>query len=224
MHATQDETEPPSAPSAALRPGLRERKKQRTRDALIRSALELFAERGYEGTTVDEIACAADVSQRTFFRYFAGKEDVALAVQQMVETHFFEAVCERPAAESPLTALRTAVMSSWDTIEEAIASVVPLELHLRTYQMIQTTPQLIAAHLRRTAELEDRLTEVIARREGLPPEDPRPRILVAAFSGVMRETGKRWGLLMEQDMEEFRRQTAAYLDQIGPALAENWRS
>ncbi|MEU4212701.1 TetR family transcriptional regulator [Streptomyces sp. NPDC026206] len=204
--------------------GLRERKKRRTRDALIRSALELFARQGYEGTTVDEIAGAADVSQRTFFRYFAGKEDVALSVQHMVESHFFDAVCERPAAESPLTALRTAVLSSWDTIEEAIQSVVPLTLHVRTFQMIQSNPQLLAAHLRRLMELEDRLTQEIARREGLPPQDPRPRILVAAFSGVMRANGKLWSEVADGDMSELKRTTAAYLDQIGPALAENWRS
>ncbi|MFI9200526.1 TetR/AcrR family transcriptional regulator [Streptomyces sp. NPDC053048] len=212
MHATEDAG------------GLRERKKRRTRDALIRSALELFALKGYEGTTVDEIAAAADVSQRTFFRYFAGKEEAALAVQEMAESHFFAAVRARPAAEPPLTALRTAVLASWDTTEEAVQSVVPLELYVRTYRMIQSTPQLLAAHLRRLAELEDRLALEIAHREGLPAEDPRPRILVAAFSGVMRETSKLWADAEGGDLQDLRRTTAAYLDWIGPALAENWRS
>ncbi|GAA2714721.1 TetR family transcriptional regulator [Streptomyces luteosporeus] len=209
---------------AEMPPGLRERKKRRTRDALIRSALELIARQGYERTTVDEIAAAADVSQRTFFRYFAGKEEVALSVQRMVEEHFFEAVCARPAAESPLTALRTAVLASWDTIDQAIASVVPLELHVATFRTVQETPQLLAAQLRMSAELEDRLTAEIARREGMPADDPRPRIIVAAFGGVMREVVKRWGDLLGSDKEAFRRVTAGYLDHIGPALAENWRS
>ncbi|MBT2383642.1 TetR family transcriptional regulator [Streptomyces sp. ISL-11] len=219
MQAVKDMS-PRAAPS-----GLRERKKRRTRETLIRSALELFALKGYERTTVDEIAEAADVSQRTFFRYFANKEEVALAVQDSVESHFFTALRARPASESPLTALRSAVLASWDTVGEAIESVVPLELHMRTYRMIESTPPLLAAHLRRLSELEERLAREIADREGLDvATDPRPRVLVAAFGGVMRVTGKLWGEYESGGMEELRRLTTLYMDQLGPALAENWRT
>ncbi|MGW1075521.1 TetR family transcriptional regulator [Streptomyces sp. NPDC002537] len=209
----------------AAPPGLRERKKRRTRDTLIRSALELFALKGYERTTVDEISEAADVSQRTFFRYFANKEEVALAVQDSVESHFLTALRERPAGEAPLTALRNAVLACWDTAGDAIESVVPLELHMRTYRMIESTPQLFAAHLHRLSGLEDELAREIARREGLDvATDPRPQVLVAAFSGVMRVTGKLWGQRGGAGLEELREITTTYLDQLGPALAENWRS
>lgn len=85
----------------ATRPGLRERKKQRTRDALLRRGLELFTTRGYERTTVDEIAEAVDVSQRTFFRYFAGKEDIVFFVQEMVESQYVTEIARRPAEEAP---------------------------------------------------------------------------------------------------------------------------
>jgi AcrR family transcriptional regulator len=209
----------------ATRPGLRERKKQRTRDALVRAALELFTTQGYEQTTVDEIADAVDVSQRTFFRYFAGKEEAAFAIQQMVEAHFVDLVRERPPHEGPLEALRRAVLEGWDTLNETIESVVPLELHMRTYQLIESTPVLIAAHLRRSAELEEQLARLIAGREGLDVDaDPRPRVAVAAFSGVMRVTGRLWGAGEDISVEAIRELTATYLDQLGPALTENWHT
>ncbi|MEU1196861.1 TetR family transcriptional regulator [Streptomyces sp. NPDC005813] len=210
---------------AAPRPGLRERKKQRTRDALLRAALELFTTQGYEQTTVDEIADAVDVSQRTFFRYFAGKEDVALFVQRLAESHFLAAVRERPPHEAPLEALRRAVLESWDTIGEAIEAVIPIELHMRTFQLIESTPALLAAHLRRSAEMEEEIAGVIAEREGLDVDaDPRPRVAVAVFGGVMRVTGRLWGAGEDTSVEAIRALTASYLDHVGPALAEKWRT
>ncbi|MEC4016179.1 TetR family transcriptional regulator [Streptomyces sp. H27-D2] len=204
--------------------GLRERKKQRTRDALVRSALELFAEKGYDRTTVDEIADTVDVSQRTFFRYFANKEEVAFAVQEEAESHFLAAVLARPATEAPLEALRRAVLESWDNIGEAIQEIIPLELHMRTYRMIECTPALLAVHLRRSTELEERIAREIARREGLDVDtDPRPRVVVAAFSGVMRMAGQLWGAGQDCSVDSIRDITAAHLDQLGPALAANWR-
>ncbi|MCD9141911.1 TetR family transcriptional regulator [Streptomyces albireticuli] len=219
MHAIED------AGSRPAPPGLRERKKRRTRDTLIRCALELFALQGYERTTVDAIAEAADVSPRTFFRYFAGKEEVAFALQDSVESSFCAALRERPAAESPLAALRGAVLTSWDSLGEEVGSVVPLELHMRTYRMIESTPALLAVHLRRLSEVEERLAHEIARREGLDlATDPRPRVLLAAFGGVMRVTGRIWGEQGGAGMTELRGIIADHLDQLGPALAENWRT
>lgn len=211
------------ATDPAARPGLRERKKQRTRDALLRAALELFTTNGYEQTTVDEIADAVEVSQRTFFRYFANKEETAFAVQDMVESRFVAAVRERPPHEAPLEAMRRAVLDSWNTLGEDVAAVVPVELHMRMFQLIESTPVLLAAHLRRSAELEEELARVIAEREGLDVDaDPRPRVAVAAFSGVMRMTGRLWGAGEDISIDSIRRLTESYLDQIGPALTEGW--
>jgi AcrR family transcriptional regulator len=203
---------------------LRERKKQRTRDALLRAALELFATRGYEETTVDDIAAAVDVSQRTFFRYFAGKEETALFVPRLAEAVVIDALRARPPSEPPLEALRRAVLESWDAIHEAVAELVPIELHLRVYRVIESTPALLAVHLRRAAELEERLAGIIAEREGLDVDaDPRPRIVVALFGGVIRVTERLWSTGEDLTVEGLRDLTAAYLDQVGPALAGNWR-
>ncbi|NED83727.1 TetR family transcriptional regulator [Streptomyces sp. SID11233] len=205
--------------------GLRERKKRRTRDALLHAALDLFTTQGYEETTVDEIADAVEVSQRTFFRYFAGKESAAFAVQEMVESRFIAELSQRPASEAPFEAMRRAVLCAWNSIGEAIEALVPVELHMRTYQMIESTPSLLAAHLRRNSELENQVALLIAQREGLDVErDPRPRVAVAAFCGVMRVTGQLWGHGRETSMDSLRTLTEVYLDQLGPALAGDWHT
>ncbi|TSB31350.1 TetR family transcriptional regulator [Streptomyces sp. NBC_01525] len=214
----------PSTPHEAALCGLRARKKQRTRDSLIRAALELFTAQGYEATTVDEIAAAVDVSQRTFFRYFSNKEEVAFAVQEMVEARFLEELRHRPADEAPLTALRSSVMAAWDGIAASIEPIVPVELHMRAYQMIESTPALIAAHMRRSCDLEEEIARLLARREGLDADrDPRPRVLVGAFNGVMRAAGKAWSEGDEVTVASIRELTHSYLDHIGPALDDNWR-
>ncbi|MFB0626099.1 TetR/AcrR family transcriptional regulator [Streptomyces sp. AB3(2024)] len=210
----------PDAPAT----GLRERKKRRTRDALLRAALLLFVSQGYDRTTVDEITDAVEVSQRTFFRYFANKEEVAFAVQDLVESHFVAALRARPASEGPVEAMRGAVLAAWDTVEEAISEVVPVDLYMRGYQLIESTPALLAVHLRRSTELEEEIARLIADREGLDLDaDPRPRVAVAAFCGVMRVTGRLWGQGEDTSVAAIRRMTEAYLDQIRPALAAHWQ-
>ncbi|GGS94233.1 TetR family transcriptional regulator [Streptomyces chromofuscus] len=206
------------------RPGLRERKKQRTRDALLHAAVELFTTRGYDETTVDEIAAAVDVSQRTFFRYFSGKEEAALALEAITVAHFVEAVRARPAHEPPMEALRRAVLDGWNRISEVIEAVVPVEQYLRMYRVIESTPVLLAAHLRRSVETEEELARLIAEREGLDVDaDPRPRVAVAVFGGVVRVTERLWSAGPDVSLEAMRTLTAAYLDQVGPVLAGDWR-
>jgi AcrR family transcriptional regulator len=205
--------------------GLRERKKQRTRDALVRAAVELFTSQGYDRTTVDEIAAAVDVSQRTFFRYFAGKDEAALALHDLSVAHFLRALHSRPPHEPPLEALRRAVLDGWDRISEAIEDVVPVDLYLRMYRLVESTPVLLAAHLRRSAETEEEIARLIARREGLDVDaDPRPRVAVALFGGVLRVTERQWSARGDLSLDAMRDLTAAHLDHIGPALAGNWRS
>lgn len=205
--------------------GLRERKKQWTRYALARAALELFITQGFDETTVDEIAAAVDVSQRTFFRYYANKEDVAFAVQEVVERSFVESLRSRPPEEPPFVAMRRAVLAAWDGIGEAVAEIAPVDLHMRSYLMIESTPALLAVHIRRSMEVEEKIAGIIAEREGIDvDDDPRARLAVAAFSGAMRVAGRRWSEGEDHSPDAIRDLTAQYMDQLGPALMGPWRA
>jgi AcrR family transcriptional regulator len=163
--------------------GLRARKKQRTRAALIDAGLDLFLANGYDTTTIDEIAAEVEVSPRTFFRYFAGKEDVALAKGAEFDELVLDALTARPATEPPLAALRHAVL---DMIRES-ASGEGVRRFLHIQHLINKTPSLLAGNLRRAAGNEERLTVEIAARQGVDPaQDMRPRVLVGMVCGALR--------------------------------------
>ena len=94
--------------AAETEPGLRERKKLQTRQALVRAALDLFSERGVDATTVDDIADAVNVSARTFHRYFPAKEDVLFADSVARQERFARFLRDRSADEPLLDTLRDA--------------------------------------------------------------------------------------------------------------------
>ncbi|MEV4246668.1 helix-turn-helix domain-containing protein [Streptosporangium canum] len=98
--------------------GLRERKKQRTRQALIEAAVRLFEDRGYDQVTVAEIADAAEVSPRTFFLHFQTKEDVLLANTDVRVDLALEAIAERHAGERLsgvlVRAMDQMIFNAWD--------------------------------------------------------------------------------------------------------------
>ena len=85
--------------------GLRERKKARTREALKDAAMDLFTRQGFDGTTVEEIADACEVSPRTFFRYFPTKEDVLFADTEARRERLLECLADQPAGDSAFVAL-----------------------------------------------------------------------------------------------------------------------
>lgn len=96
---------------AVSTPGRREENKQRTRSALEQAAARLFDEQGFAATTVRDIAAAAGVGERTFFRYFPSKEDLVLQQVRDLIPGLMDAVRSRPATEAPLTALREAILT-----------------------------------------------------------------------------------------------------------------
>lgn len=200
----------------------RERKKRQTREALIHAALELFDAKGYEHTAVREITDAVDVSERTFFRYFANKEDLALSFVRDARESMLKALASRPAEEEPLTALRNAMRESLGFFTPDDGGEPP---YLKVTRLIDATPSLLAANLRYLHEHDDDIVIVLARREGVDPQaDLRPRLVAAVFGGLLfvatRDWRKQGSVSAEAMLEAF----DAYVDQVGPALSGHWRT
>ncbi len=166
--------------------GLRERNKQRRRERITDAALGLFAERGFEGTTIDEIAEAAEVSRRTFFRYFARKEDVILDWKRAMAEQLREALAARPASEAPLDAVHGALA----TVAAAYGAQPQLTLGLM--RLFESGPEL---HKGSDYQAWDAvLTEGIAERLGVDPlRDPLPRLVATVGFAVLTATVHSWG-------------------------------
>jgi AcrR family transcriptional regulator len=158
--------------------GLRERKKARTRASIREHALRLFREQGYDGTTVEQIAAAAEVSPSTFFRYFPTKEDVVL--QDDMDVRLFEAFERQPPDLAPLAAVRAA-------LREAGESFTPEEWALlrEATALSVTVPEVRSRSLDEMTRMIGGITEVLAKRVGLPATDIRVRTFAGAILGVM---------------------------------------
>jgi AcrR family transcriptional regulator len=203
--------------TAPLTEGRRERKKQRTRDALIEAAMELFAAKGYERTAVHEITDAVDVSERTFFRYFASKEDLALSFVRDGAATFAAALAARPPEEEPLTAARAAFHISLRELAGQLPS------YLSVIRLIEATPALLAAHLRYVHEHDDEIIQVLAEREGVDPAtDRRPRVLAAVIGSVVFLANRDWLAAGREDPEAMAAAFDGYADALRPALAGRW--
>ncbi|MFI7223776.1 TetR/AcrR family transcriptional regulator [Nonomuraea angiospora] len=158
--------------------GLRERKKQRTRRALIEAALRLFDEKGFDETTLAEIAAEADVSTRTFFSYFASKEDVVFYDSARKMELAAAALAGRAPGEAPGDVLLRIVEESltWLTTYEEL-TFEDAELRIR---LVLKEPTLRARAL--VMLLESQSTLARALREAYPELDP---VEAAAAVGAM---------------------------------------
>jgi AcrR family transcriptional regulator len=205
-------------------PARRERKKRQTRDALVRAALRLFDAQGYEQTAVREITDAVDVSERTFFRYFASKEDLALSFVRGFAGALLRALADRPAAEEPLTALRNGFRTSLLEVTGDEGPHVEESTYLLVVRLIDSTPSLLAAHLRYLHDHDDEIVRVLAGREGVDPEtDLRPRIIAVVFGGLVSLATKDWRGRGGGSVASLLAAFDAYADQVSPALAGHWR-
>jgi AcrR family transcriptional regulator len=201
----------------------RERKKRQTRDALVRAALKLFDAKGYEQTAVREITDAVDVSERTFFRYFASKENLVLSFVKDGTDVIVRALAARPAEEEPLTALRNAFRDSMHSLTGDDDHPDEEAAYLLVFKLIDSTPSLIAAQLRYRYTHDDEFVRVLARREGVDPvTDLRPRLVAMVFGGIVFLGTRDWRTEGSGSVAAMLAAFDAYADQVGPALAGHW--
>jgi len=158
---------------------LRERKKLRTRRAIQDHALRLFGEQGYDETTVEQIAAAAEISPSTFFRYFPTKEDVV--VTDEYDPIMAQVIRDLPAALSPIEALRAMLR---EILPQLYATDLDaLQARLRLTAEVPALRARTFEAMRGTFTL---MSEAIADRTGRAPDDPDVEAFSWAVLGVMQ--------------------------------------
>jgi AcrR family transcriptional regulator len=187
---------------------LQERKQELVRAEIFNAAWRLFGERGYEATTVADIAAAAGVSRRTFFRYFSSKEDVLVETTDDFAEAMLAAMAERPPDEPPLVA-----------IERALVPV--LETRLQTertktiIRLLRESRTLRRAMLERHALMEERLAVQLAARLGVDSATDSTPQLLAFVARAMVDTA--FNVAYDQD----RRDVATLVDELFTRLGEH---
>jgi len=176
-----------SARASADASPLQQKKRQLVHQEIAHAAWLLFAARGYEGTTVDDVAREAGVSRRTFFRYFSSKEDVVVGTSDALAEDFLAAFARRPRREAPLVAihrsLRPVVAARLGDADEARAII----------RLLRESRTLRRAMLERHARMEERLASLIAERTGADPlRDPTPALLAFVSRALMDTAFNVW--------------------------------
>jgi AcrR family transcriptional regulator len=167
-------------------PGLRERKKLQRRCAIETAALDLFNRQGFDATTTEQIAAAADIAPRTFFSYFPTKEDVVLADYAQRLERIVGELAGRPGSEEPWDALRASLL-----VVAADYEAEREQLMVR-FRIMAENPSVFARSLALQAGWEDALVTTMADRLGSEPGDLTPRLMAAAALAAMRSSIRHW--------------------------------
>lgn len=204
------------------KPTLRELSRQASRQRISDVAIELFCERGYDATTVEEIATAAGISERTFFRYFATKDEAFFSRTAEDTDAFIARIQERPVTEAPWESLQHAVERAIDELDQE----AEIERSRQYRAILAGSADLTAHQFARMSESQQLIGEVLwerwlATHGGAPGFDPEAcadtrlvlRVIVGAMLGVLSEV-----LLVSehQPPEERMRLVRATLDAIRP--------
>jgi AcrR family transcriptional regulator len=163
----------------AAEPGLRERNKKRRQDAVVRAAYRLFAERGYDATTVADIAAAAEVAPRTVAMYFPSKQDIALSRFAEAADQLTSALRRRDPEESV-----TQVLARWVRSDDRPAD---REIKQLSKRLFSANPELSALRAARMTAAVSEGAAAVAAQTGLAADSPGPRIAAVAAAAILIE-------------------------------------
>jgi len=164
---------------------LRERKKDRTRRTLQAEAVRLFTHKGFQATTIEEIAAAADVAPRTFFRYFSSKEDVVFwsEHQPMLAGHVAARPADEPAAQALRHGLTDGLATFYDQDRDRL---------LERSKLGFRTPALQPRLRQQQANLAVGMAALLAERLGVRPDDLEVRAIAAAIAAALFVAIEEW--------------------------------
>jgi AcrR family transcriptional regulator len=167
--------------------GLRERKKQQTRQLIAETAWRLFADRGFDRVTVAEVARQAQVAVATVFNYFPTKEDLFFFRLEAFEAQLVDAVRDRPAGEPALAAFRRALLSASGLLAQVEGGDGKALERLRTVnRVVAASPALQAREQQAIARTADALAAVLAAEAGHPADEVSVHVVANALLGVQR--------------------------------------
>ena len=162
--------------------GLRERKKQQTRQQIFEAARRLFEKKGFDRVSVAEIARAADVSEVTVFNYFPTKEDLFYGGMEFFEEQLIESVRSRPKGDSAVKAFRRRLLVGADRLESKPSA----EAILKAAQLVSASPSLVAREREIVERFTARLAELLAQETGAEAEDVEPLTIASALMATHR--------------------------------------
>jgi AcrR family transcriptional regulator len=209
--------------------GLRERKKQQTRQLLWETARHLFIERGFENVTVAEIARAADVSEPTVFNYFPRKEDLVFSGMEIFEDALLDAIRSRPPGDTILAAFARFIVEPRGLL--VAGNKRASDELLKVSRMITSSSSLLARERQILAHYTDSLAKLISDETNAAPDDPRPYVVATALVGLHGAliafvrgqilSGQRDLVRLARDMRAYAQRALALLEEgfgrYGPA-------